>query len=366
MGYIWERKNWNEFTFSSENIEKAYSLYQERKTIADRIFMPMERDYLNKIQAQNLSENIVSSLAIENEKISYDSVYSSIAKKLNLELANHSNNAYSENVSDIVLDAIHNTAALTEQRIKMWHEKLFKNLADPKPSNIGEYRKEAVYIRHISGKLDEITYEAIPFLDVPSEMNKLIYFIKNNHEYNALVKAAIASLWFIIIHPFEDGNGRISRAISDYIISSETKESFRIYSLSSVILNQRNEYYKEISQITEQSESNDITSWLVWNINVATTAIDNAINSFYRTIKISGFISNLDPSIFNSREISMLYKLANKEFFGKLTSSKWAKITKSSQAAAIRDIRHLVKEGYLVPTQEKGSEQGYYFNEDIL
>lgn len=365
MSYIWHNPDWHNLFYDKEEVSKAYERYIEKKAQANEVFSPLDERNLDGIKVQNLANGAVSSLAIEEEQISFDSIYSSIARKLNIKIANDNSNAYSDSISDIAVDAILNKTPLEEKRIKLWHKKLFENLAGIKPRRIGEYRNGPVYICHKGSKNDDPIYEGVPADSIDKEMKFLISYIRDS-KHRGIIKSSIASLLFILIHPFEDGNGRISRTISDYIIESDQCDSPVFYSFSSAILEKRAEYYNEIARISTQSESLDITSWIIWNIDIAIRSIDIAINSFYMTIRTSMLISSLDPSVYNSREIAMLYKLASGSFYGKLTSSKWARMTKCSQAAAVRDIRHLVNEGFLIPSKEKGSEQGYHFNSDTL
>ena len=176
---------------------------------------------------------------------------------------------------------------------------------------------------------------------------------------------AIASLWFLAIHPYGDGNGRISRAISDHILAKSFKDSMMVFSMSTMILKNRRTYYEQLERITGQKESIDITDWVLWNTEIALQAERHAVETLRKTMMLTNFMKDLDPSEYNSREIHMLFKLADGSFFGKLTNEKWAKMNKCSSAAALRDIQHLVENGLLIPSGDAGRNAGYYLNPEI-
>jgi Fic family protein len=191
---------------------------------------------------------------------------------------------------------------------------------------------------------------------------KIIFY----NEVHPFVLACLIHAQFVEIHPFEDGNGRISRAISDYVLSKGFNETYRVYSMSSLILKNRAEYYKLLNEISAQSKSLNLTPWILWNINIAIQAKKEAIKTVEKSMKLTRFMKNLDPSIYNSRELSMLFKLADGRFEGKLSTDKWAKMNKCSPAAASRDIQHLLKEGLLIPSRDKGPKTGYFLSPRVL
>ncbi|MCF7941020.1 MAG: DUF4172 domain-containing protein [Spirochaetia bacterium] len=319
------------------------------------------------MHARSLSDEILASLEIEGEHISYDSVYSSICRRLDVSLETQAKtDLYAEDISSLVLDATGNLEELSSARMKRWHSFLFSSMAGIKPNSIGEYRKGPVYISKGNGRDPEIIYEGLPADRIETEMERLISFINTENEKRPLVKSAIVSMWFLCIHPFEDGNGRISRAISDYVLSKGFNETYRVYSMSSLILKKRVDYYHLLHEFSAQSESLDLTQWLLWNIDIATQAKKEAVKIFETSMKLTRFMKNLDPSIYNSRELSMLFKLADGSFEGKLSTDKWAKMNKCSPAAASRDIHHLLQEGFLIPSGQKGPKTGYFLDPALL
>lgn len=367
MAYIWQNPEWPSYSYDRIKVEKAYSAYLEKKKAVEAAFSILDKETVNQIHAKTVSEEIVSSLEIEGELISFDSVYSSVSKHLDIRLENEGKHSpYADSVSSVILDAIENREPLTKERLGFWNKKLFENQAGIRPKKSGSYRTGPEYIVKTTTRGPEVVYTAVPPERVEEEMEKLLDFINGENEKNMLIKSAIAAQWFVVIHPYADGNGRISRAISDYISCSSEESSLKTFSMSSIILSLRNEYYKRLNALSSQDKSLDLTDWIVWNINIATQAQDNAIEKLKRTVRVTKYIKGLDPSEYNSREIYMLYKLADGTFFGKLTTDKWAKMTKCSAAASHRDIQHLVNTGHLVPDGDKGPKTGYLFNQILF
>ncbi len=365
MAYIWQNPKWPSYSYNSKKVEKAYEKFLEIKKEAEIAFSILDEQARYRIHAKSIADEIVASLGIENETISYESVYSSVSKRLDILLEfNGKTDAYADAISAITLDAIRNNEPLTEERLNSWNRMLFENYAGLKPRNTGKYRNGPEYIIKKTVKEPEIVYTAVPAERVHAEMQTLLDFVNSDKEKNPIVQSAIASQWFVVIHPYEDGNGRISRAISDYILAGMSEK--KTYSMSSIILANRKDYYEKLNSISTQDESLDLTDWIVWNIEIAVRAQANAIETLKKTMRLTSFMRNLDPSEYNSREISMLYKLADGTFYGKLTTEKWVKMTKCSNSAAQRDIKHLVDNGYLVPDGDKGPKTGYFLNTLLL
>lgn len=367
MSYIWNNPDWPSYAYDSEKVEKHHLHYEVQKKATDIVFHIIDPDMRNRMHTRSLTDEMLSSLAIEGEKISYDSVYSSICKQLDIKLETQAkSDHYAESIATLALDATGNLEELSTARIKGWHALLFSSKAGIKPKNIGSYRKGPVYISKGDGRNIDIVYEGLPVERIEGEMQRLIGFINGENEEKPLVKSAIVALWFLCIHPFEDGNGRISRAISDYVLSQGYGETRRVFSMSPLILKNRGEYYHLLHEISSQSESLDLSRWIIWNIDIAIQAKQEAIKVYEKSVKLTRFMNNLDPSIYNSRQLSMLFKLADGSFEGKLSTDKWARMNKCSSAAASRDIQHLLQEGFLIPSGDTGPKTGYFLDPTLL
>ncbi len=367
MSYIWNNSDWPSFIYKDKLISQQYEDYLLQKRATDIVLSIIDPDMRERMHARSLTHEIQASLEIEGESISYDSVYSSICQRLDIPLEKKTKtDRYAESISNLVLDATGNLQVLSHDRINEWHTFLFNAMAGIKPKLIGAYRQEPVYINKGNLRQEELIYEGVPAERIPREMERLIAFINEENEHKPLIKSAIASLWFLCIHPYEDGNGRISRAIADYVLSKGFHETHRVYSMSTLILKNRGKYYQLLYEISSQSASLDITQWLLWHIEIAIQAKQEALKEYEKSVMLTRFMKNLDPSIFNSRQLSMLYKLADGSFAGKLTTYKWAKMNTCSPAAASRDIQQLLQKGLLIPSGDTGPKIGYYLNPNIL
>lgn len=367
MSYIWENESWPNFVYDELLVSKALERLRKDKYEADIAYSLIDDRVRMHLMAENVSEEIVSSLNIEGESIDINSVYSSVAKHLSITFAGKSkDSAYSKSITQMVWDALENHGPLTHQRLVDWNTRLFENIPGRRPKTIGSYRVGPEYVMKYSGKSSEIIYEAVGAERVYEEMDAFISFVNGEDEVDPFVKAAISSLWFVMIHPFEDGNGRISRAVADYIIASGCNSPFHAFNISAGILKNRKDYYEQIRLASCDNPGMNITNWVIWFLGIVADCIVESKDSLRRTLRSSAFMKRLDPNVFNSREMSMLYRLADGSFYGKLTTEKWMKMTKCSKAAAFRDIQHLVQKGYLLSSNDSGRNQGYFFNPKVM
>lgn len=366
MEYIWQNGNWPHFTWDKSRVESAYSGYMYRKGIADGLFTMLSEASRQVMFAESLSRETVSSSAIEGVNIQYDSVYSSILRQLDIDMAfKAKKDRNAESVSHLIVDANGNHSPLTAQRLCEWHRMLFDGVAKGfAPKTVGVYRNGPVYVMHRKPDDEEIIYEGVPSDRVESEMDALLEYINSDEEKNILIKSAVASFRFVSIHPFEDGNGRISRAIADYVLSQDSVSGFRPYSISGTIIKNRKPYY-DVLQSVQKSENPDITQWLLWYIDTVCSALDEAVSQCRNKLRVSSFMSNLDPNLYNSRQLFMLYRLADGSFFGKLTAEKWMKMTKCQSATATRDLSGLTEHGILIRMGDGGKGTHYILNPEL-
>ena len=210
----------------------------------------------------------------------------------------------------------------------------------------------------VSGAMgkEKVHYEAVAATDVEKEMKLFLdWFNDDTIQIDPVLKAAIAHFWFIIIHPFDDGNGRIARAISDRMLARSESSKERFYSLSKQILAERNDYY---AVLKKTQHNNDITDWLVWFLNCLKTALLETENSMQNILLKTEFWEKHKDILINERQRLMINKLFD-DFYGKLTTSKWAKITKTSTDTALRDIKDLMEKGILQQEEAGGRSVNY-------
>lgn len=285
---------------------------------------------------------------------------SSIARRLGI---NRSNLVLSDrNIDSIVemmIDAIHNyDKPLKEERLFGWHACLFPNgYSGMYKIDVGQYRKNRMQV--VSGGIghEKVHYEAPDFKNVPAEMKRFLDWF-NNDTCDLYLKAAIAHLWFVTIHPFDDGNGRIARTISDMLLCKSDKSSLRFYSLSAQIMKEKNSYY-DILENTQKGNL-EITQWIMWFLNCILSSIKESQNQTDSVLKKFNFLNSIENVLINDRQRLILNKILSPEWFGVLNTSKWAKIAKCSTDTALRDITDLISKGILEKEKTSGGRSTNY------
>ncbi len=306
-----------------------------------------------------LTLDVLKSSEIEGELLNYEQVRSSIARKLGIDYAGMVNsNRDVDGVVEMMLDATQKYAAtLDDERIFGWHAALFPTgWSGMVRIDTGCYRKDEMQV--VSGPLgkQKVHYQAPSHEVVKSEMDDLLNWINGENEIDAVLKAAIAHFWFIIIHPFDDGNGRIARALSDMLLARSEDSAQRFYSLSNQILAEKKVYYNILQKV--QHSNGDITEWLVWFLNCLHRALISTENTLKRVLYKADFWNKHNETVLNSRQRLMLNKLLD-GFDGKLQTSKWAKIAKCSADTALRDMKDLIEKGILKLEQSGGRSTNY-------
>jgi Fic family protein len=263
-----------------------------------------------------------------------------------------------EGVVEMMLDATQRyDLPLTEKRLLGWHAALFPTgYSGPYEIEVGKYRTGDMQV--VSGAMgkEKVHYEAIKPEYVKKEMDKFLDWFNRDEKLDSVLKAAIAHFWFIIIHPFDDGNGRVGRAIADMMLSRAEKSGERFYSMSSQILIERKRYYEVLQKV--QHSSGNITEWLEWFLNCLKNAMLSTENTTHKILRKAEFWKLHELTSINERQRLILNKLFE-NFEGKLQTSKWAKITKTSNDTALRDIKDLVEKGMLKQTEEGGRNASY-------
>lgn len=306
-----------------------------------------------------LTLDVVKSSEIEGELLNYDQVRSSIARRLGINTAGLiPSNRHIEGVVEMMLDATQRfTLPLTEKRLCGWHAALFPTgYSGPYSIEVGRYRSGEMQV--ISGAMgkEKLHYEAVRPELVKTEMDKFLDWFNNENRLDPVLKAAIAHFWFIIIHPFDDGNGRIGRAITDMLLARAEGSGERFYSMSSQILTERKRYYEVLQKV--QHSSSDITEWINWFLHCLKNAMLSTENTTQKILRKAEFWKLHEHTPINERQRLMLNKLFD-NFEGKLQTSKWAKIAKTSTDTALRDIKDLVEKGILKQTNEGGRSANY-------
>ncbi len=345
MKYIYQNADWHSFRWCGEKIQ---NLLLEIKKSQGYLLGKMDSlgfDVKNNALLQVLTENIIKSSEIEGQILDKHLVRSSIAKRLGIDIGGETPVSRDiEGVVEMMLDATQNYfAEMTKDRLIGWHAALFPTgYSGMYKINVGNYRTDELgpmqVISGYEGK-EKIHYEAPTASILENEMDEFLNYINTNNEYDSLIKAGIVHLWFVILHPFDDGNGRIARALTDMILARSDDSKFRFYSMSSQIQKNRKSYY-EILEKTQKG-SMDITNWLVWFLENLLIAIQSSGEITDKVLQKAEFWQKNSNLVFNERQIKVLNRFMD-NFEGNLTTTKWAKMCNCSQDTASLDINDLI------------------------
>jgi Fic family protein len=357
--YIYEYENWTNFTWRETDIN---AIFGEVRNLQGIIIGQMNTlGFATKEEATltTLTLDVIKSSEIEGEKLDYNQVRSSIARKLGINIAGlvpADRNV--EGVVEMMLDATQNyKKPLTHTLLFGWNSALFPTgHSGMHKIEVGRYRSGEMQI--VSGAIGEekVHYEAVPASKVKEEMDRFLKWFNGNTPIDPVLKAAIAHFWFIIIHPFDDGNGRIARAISDLMLARADATTERYYSMSGQILIGRKQYYGILQKV--QHSTGDITDWLSWFLNCLKNSLLATQATLKTVLRKTEFWSIHDNTVLNERQRLVLNKLFD-GFDGKLKSSKWAKIARCSPDTALRDIKDLIDKGILRQEQAGGRSTNY-------
>lgn len=406
--FFWQNYDWPHFFWNStELIPLLANLHNNQGLLDGRMhsfgFSIKKTENMNRITSE-----IIKSAEIEGEKFATEDIRSSVAKKLGLEnivLANYSETTLKsqnigisnparkkiDSVVELVIDAINNCyAPLTQQRLFTWHKMLFpESKSGVFHITTGAYRKdENGPMRVISGSMgkEKIHYQAPPASSLQNNMAHFYSWFNTKDsvlKLDSVLKSAISHLYFVSLHPFDDGNGRIARAIADMALCrgddfTETDVSFvmspdipygrqirtdHLFSMSAQLCKEKKDYYAQLE--TAQRGNLDITEWLVWYIGCMNRAVKSVLLELDEVQKRQNFWNNVNQFSLNQRQKEMLTRLTT-NFEGNLTSSKWAALCKCSQDTASRDIVSLVKNGVLLQNSAGGRSTSFSLNENFL
>lgn len=306
-----------------------------------------------------LTQEIVKSSEIEGELLEQKQVRSSLARRLGMDIGGLApSDRHVEGVVELMLDATQNHAQpLTQERLLRWHAALFPTgWSGMSRIEVGTWRTGPMQV--VSGPLgrERVHYEAPTAERLEAEMRIFLTWFAEDSALDGVLRAALAHLWFVSIHPFDDGNGRIARALTDLSLARSEGSAQRFYSLSAQIQKERSAYY-DILENTQKGDL-DITEWLFWFFDCLSRAINGAETTLSRVLLKARFWERYQHQPLNERQRKVLNQLLD-GFEGKLTSSKWARLTKTSPDTALRDLTDLVARGILVRDTAGGRSTHY-------
>ena len=365
--YIHELKDWPRFGWSAKALAKALGAVRHKQ---GRLIGRMEALGFNlraEASLQTLTEEAVKSSEIEGEMLDRAQVRSSIARRLGMDAAAlPSADRNVEGVVEMMLDATQKyQEKLTQDRLYDWHASLFlTGRSGMRKIIVGAWRDEkSGPMQVVSGPFGRelVHYQAPAAERLDFEMRAFLDWFNSADDIDLVSRAALAHLWFVTIHPFEDGNGRIARAIADMSLARSEESTQRFYSMSAQIRLERDAYY-DILELTQKGDL-DITPWMQWFLGCLDRAFDGTEKTLSMVFKKADFWKKHSAVPLNQRQRDVLNRLLD-GFEGKLTSSKWATIEKCSPDTALRDIADLVERGILRKNEGGGRSTSYSLAED--
>jgi Fic family protein len=364
--YIHDKENWTAFTWDNEKVMKKLG---EARNQQGRLVGKMESlgfDLQNEAVLNTLTLDVIKSSEIEGEFLEIEQVRSSIARRLGIDISGAvESERYVDGVVEMMLDATqHYDLPLTKSRLIGWHSALFPSgWSNLNKITVGDWRKDTTGpMQVVSGPLgkEKVHFQAPSSDRIEPEMKKFMDWFEKEHDIDLVLKAAIAHLWFVTIHPFDDGNGRITRALTDMLLARSDKSMRRFYSMSAQIKVERKQYYENL-EMTQKGNS-DITEWILWFLECLIHAIQSTDETLSNILYKATFWKRHSTTILNERQQKIINRLLD-GFEGKLTTSKWGKIAKCSQDTALRDIQDLIKKGILQKDLRGGRSTNYELKE---
>ncbi len=360
--YIHENNDWTNFIWNEKVVSKELA---ETRNLQGRLLGKMESlgfSLQNEAALNTLTLEIVKSSEIEGEILDSEQVRSSIARKLGIELAGAiESERHIDGIVEMMLDATQRyETPLSKERLFGWHSALFPTgYSGMYKITVANWRKDTTgSMQVVSGAMgkEKIHFEAPNSDRIELEMKQFLGWLEEENEIDPVLKSAIAHLWFVTIHPFEDGNGRITRAITEMLLARSDNSVKRFYSMSAQIRVERKQYYDILEKT--QKKAYDITEWIIWFLNCLKNSFESTANLLSKTLIKAEFWNIHSKTILNERQQNMLNKLLD-GFEGKLTTSKWAKICKCSQDTALRDIQDLINKEILQKEASGGRSTNY-------
>lgn len=361
--WIYEHKTWPEFTFDAQEItfKLADLRHQQGKLLGKMEGLGFELRQQASLQV--VTQDVIKSSAIEAENLDYQEVRSSVARRLGLDIAGLvSSSKHVDGVVEMLIDATqHFNKPLTKDRLCAWHAALFPTgYSGLKKIAVGQYRlAETGPMQVVSGAVgrEKIHYQAPHADKLENEMSMFLNWFEQNTAIDPVLKAGIAHLWFVSIHPFEDGNGRIARAIADMALSRADNIPERFYSMSKQIESEKDDYYFQLER--QQKSTTEVTHWLEWFLNCLGRAVDNAGEVIGKVLYKAKVWDRANQNPVNDRQRKIINRMMEDDFEGHMNTSKYAKLAKCSTDTALRDIQELKANGVFLQNAGGGRSTSY-------
>lgn len=354
--YIWQHPEWPNFRWNENKLITQLGRVRFLQGVLAGKIIALGFDTELSTSLDAMTQDIIKSSEIEGVMLNPESVRSSIAWQLGIrEEALPPSDHYVEGLVGVMIDAVSRYEDdITSERLCGWHEALFPH---NKRISVGAWRTSEEPMRVVSGIIgrETVHYEAPASKDVPAEMERFLEWLNSDNTSDPIIKSGIAALWFVSIHPFADGNGRISRTLTDLLLTRSDGMRHRFYSMSAAIHSDRKGYY-DILESTQKGDL-DITEWLMWFLLTLEKALHNSEAKIEHVIQKATYWEKHAHVALNERQRKVMARLLD-GLEGKLNTSKWAKLAKCSTDTALRDIQDLTDKGML---ERQGEGRGTHY-----
>jgi len=366
--YIHQLKDWPQFTWNNDDL--LFTLGRVRN-IQGKLVGKMESlgfDLRKEAMFETITLDVLKSTEIEGEILNPDQVRSSIARRLGMDFSGLvASDRNVDGIVDLMLDATQKfTESLSSDRLFGWHSALFPSgRSGIYKIAAGDWRKDSTGpMQVVSGAMgkEKVHFQAPAASILENEMGDFITWFNKEEQLDPVIKAGVAHLWFVTLHPFDDGNGRIARALTDMLLARSDGSSQRFYSMSAQIRLERKGYYNILEKT--QKGNLDITDWLKWFLNCLLNALESTDKILGKILYKAQFWNKFGSEMLNERQKLMINRLLD-DFIGKLTTSKWSKIAKCSSDTALRDIQDLLNKGILRKESAGGRSTNYKLTASI-
>ncbi len=352
--WVWQHEAYPNFNYDYESLGSLLSEVSRNTGKLEYAIHALNQKNINDFIIDASTNEILQSSEIEGEILNRDSVRSSVRKKLDetFDYSNDHSTHHTDGLADILIDSSFNHEPLTNERLHGWHNALFPTgYSSGYKIDVAKYRSDEMSVVSGRGYREKVRYVAPPHENLSQEMKKFLHYI-NHTEEDPYIKSAIAHIWFVAIHPYDDGNGRIARAVTNYVLSKELGLDHNCYSISKAIREDRKAYYDKLerSQNLFYNRGFDFTEWIAWHTGMIDRAINHSLSEIEIVMQKTKFWDHARAYPLNERQIKVLNKVLDKgveHFEGSLSTKKYAGMTSTSIPTAKRDISQLVAYGLL-------------------
>ena len=365
--WIWEHADYPNFKYDNTELDTALSQVSRNTGILEGTINTLNTSDTTSTQLDAVTNQILASSEIEGEILNRDSVRSSVHKKLDetFDYSNDRSTHHTDGLVDILIDSSFNHEPLTKERLHGWHNALFPTgYSGMTKIDVAKYRTEEMSVVSGRGMKEKTHYIAPPHDALTDEMHTFLEYI-NHSKDNPYVKSAISHLWFVVIHPYDDGNGRITRAIANYVLSKELGLNHKYFSISSAVIKDKKNYYDALEKTNKimNNKDFDFTAWVLWHTSMIDSAINISLENIQTVVNKTKFWDRARDLNLNEKQTKVLNKLLDTgegNFEGGLTNKKYRGITVTTQVTASRHIKELVDKGLLQEIEGHGGRSTCY------